>query len=215
MTPRRARAAGRDLEMRQRIAEEAARLIATEGLRDYGLAKRKAAQRLRAPETRNLPANREIEAALVRYQALFQAERHAATLQRLRRIALEAMRFFAPFSPRLTGSVLSGTASEYSDVNLHLFAETPEEVVFHMQQHGLPYTEDQRRFRFERNGPQRPYPVLRFVVSDTPVEAVIFPVDGIRQAPRSARDGRPMDRASLARLTRLMEPAGEEGGTPS
>ena len=125
-------------------------------------------------------------------------------LDRRRRIAMEAMRFFAPFSPRLTGSVLTGTASEYSDINLHLFAEAPEEVVLYMQQHGLPYTEDQRRFRYERQGPQRLYPVLKFVVSDTPVEAVIFPVDGIRQAPRSNLDGRPMQRASLARLEALV-----------
>jgi len=204
MRARKGRTCGRDQEMRQRIAEEAARLIATEGIRDYRLAKRKAAERLGAPETRNLPANREIEAALVRYQSLFQAEAHAEVLSRLRRIAMEAMRFFAPFSPRLTGSVLSGTASEYSDVNLHLFAETPEEVVFHMQQHGLPYDEDQRRFRYERHGPQHLYPVLRFVVSDTPVEAVIFPRDGIRQAPRSSLDGRPMARASLERLEEMV-----------
>ena len=210
MASRKTRHSGRDQEMRQRIAQEAARLIATEGVRDYGIAKRKAAERLGAPETRNLPRNLEIEEALVGYQALFQSESHAEVLDRLRRIAMEAMRFFAPFSPRLTGSVLTGTASEYSDINLHLFAEAPEEVVLYMQQHGLPYTEDQRRFRYERQGPQRLYPVLKFVVSDTPVEAVIFPVDGIRQAPRSNLDGRPMQRASLARLEALV---GGEGGS--
>ncbi len=204
MASRKMKHSGRDQEMRQRIAQEAARLIATEGVRDYGIAKRKAAERLGAPETRNLPRNLEIEEALVSYQSLFQSESHAEVLGRLRRIAIEAMRFFAPFSPRLTGSVLTGTASDYSDINLHLFAEAPEEVVLYMQEHGLPYTEDQRRFRYERQGPQRLYPVLKFVVSDTPVEAVIFPVDGIRQAPRSNLDGRPMQRASLARLEALV-----------
>ena len=204
MASRKMKHSGRDQEMRQRIAQEAARLIATEGVRDYGIAKRKAAERLGAPETRNLPRNLEIEEALVSYQSLFQSESHAEVLGRLRRIAIEAMRFFAPFSPRLTGSVLTGTASDYSDINLHLFAEAPEEVVLYMQEHGLPYTEDQRRFRYERQGPQRLYPVLKFVVSDTPVEAVIFPVDGIRQAPRSNLDGRPMQRVSLARLEALV-----------
>ena len=118
----------RDRQMRQRIAQEAARLIVSEGIRDYLVAKRKAAERLGAPDTQNLPRNIEVEQELAAYQRLFQEQNQPSRLRELREAALNAMRFFERFEPRLTGSVLSGTAGAHSDVNLHLFADAPEDV---------------------------------------------------------------------------------------
>ncbi|MAT64429.1 MAG: hypothetical protein CMN57_02145 [Gammaproteobacteria bacterium] len=196
----------RDQQMRQRIAQEAARLIATEGVRDYGAAKRKAAERLGAPDTRNMPRNTEIEAELVSYQSLFQRDEQPRHLQALRRAAVQAMSFFARFRPRLTGSVLSGTADKHSDVNLHLFAATPEEVFIYLMENQLPFEEGQRRFRFGRDE-QHTVPVVRFMAGEVPIEAAIFPEEGIRQPPRSPIDSRPMERAGLARVEALLEEA--------
>jgi len=47
-------------QMRLRIAHLAARMIAEDGISDYGLAKRKAARQAGAPDSRNLPTNLEI-----------------------------------------------------------------------------------------------------------------------------------------------------------
>ncbi|HSH41267.1 MAG TPA: hypothetical protein VK973_03995 [Arenicellales bacterium] len=196
----------RDLQMRQRIAQEAARLIATEGVRDYGTAKRKAAERLGAPDTRNMPRNTEIEAELVSYQSLFLRDEQPRHLRLLRQAAIEAMGFFEQFRPRLTGSVLSGTADKHSDVNLHLFAATPEEVSLYLMEQQLPFEEAQRRFRFGRDE-QHTLPVVRFMAGEVPVEAAIFSQEGIRQPPLSPIDSRPMERAGLARVKALLEGA--------
>ena len=71
--------------MRQAIAREAARLMIEHGHENYGLAKRKAAERIGVQNERDLPANREIEAALRDYQRLFQS---ATQPQRLRQLSV-------------------------------------------------------------------------------------------------------------------------------
>ena len=69
----------RQHQMRERIAQLAARLIAEDGMQDYGMAKRKAARQLGAPDSHSLPNNSEVEQALREYQALYQKEEHRHT----------------------------------------------------------------------------------------------------------------------------------------
>ena len=100
--------------LRQAVAEEAARIMREQGVDDFLLAKRKAAERLGVMDASILPRNTEIEAAMVAHQRLFGADRHEAELAVLRRAALEAMRLMSDFEPRLVGPVLTGTASAHS-----------------------------------------------------------------------------------------------------
>ena len=97
--------------LRQAVAEEAARIMREQGVDDFLLAKRKAAERLGVTDASILPRNTEIEAARVAHQRLFAADRHEADLATLRRTALEAMRLMADFEPRLVGASMGpGTA---------------------------------------------------------------------------------------------------------
>jgi hypothetical protein len=48
------------------------------------------------------------------------------------------------------------------------------------------------------------YPALRFVAGRQTVDAVVFPLDGIRQAPASPVDGKPMRRANAAEVEALL-----------
>ncbi|HEX5512801.1 MAG TPA: hypothetical protein VFY81_00225 [Gammaproteobacteria bacterium] len=192
--------------MRQLVTQEAARIMAEEGINDYLVAKRKAAERLGAPDTRNLPGNREIQDALIEYQRLFGGEERPALMQRLREAAVDAMQFLERFEPRLVGSVLHGTATEHSDVNLHLFAETPEEVVFFLMEHGIPHAVTERRFRFGREE-QVSIPVYRLVAGDVAIDLAVFPRKGLREAPRSRIDGAPMERAGVAAVQELLPTA--------
>jgi len=189
--------------MRQRIAQEAARLIVSEGIRDYLLAKRKAAARLGAPDTQNLPRNVEVEAELAAYQHLFQEQDQPLRLRELREAAASAMRFFSRFEPRLTGSVLTGTANAHSDVNLQVFADSPEEVTLFLIEAQVPFEEGQRRLRVNKDEFAL-YPLVRFLAGDVQIEALIFPLNGLRQAPRSPLDGRPMARATLRHVEELL-----------
>jgi hypothetical protein len=198
------RSNSKDRQMRERIAQEAARLMVEGGISDYYAAKRKAAARLGAPDTRNMPRNIEIEAALQSYQKLFYGSEQTARVNDLRASALEAMRFFSQFEPRLVGSVLSGTAGAFSDINLHLFADTPEDVNLFLMENQVPFEAHMRRLRMSRDR-SIDYPVLRFVAGNATIDAVIFPRDGLRQSPCSPLDGKPMRRASIDSLVRLLE----------
>lgn len=191
-------------ELRRALAQEAARIMSEQGIDDYGLAKRKAAERLDATDIAVLPKNTEIEAALAAHHRLFEANTHSSTLSRLRRTALQAMRLLQRFQPRLVGPVLSGTASAHSEVNLHLFAEGAEPVALHLMEQGIPHRMAERRLRYEPNRLVA-YPVVQFVAGDKEIDAVVFPIDGIRQSPASPVDGRPMKRADAAELESLLK----------
>ena len=193
-----------DARMRERLVREAARIMAEEGVGDFGTAKRKAAARLGAPDTRNLPQNREVQAALREHQQLFEGEALRERLRRLRGTALEAMALLEPFRPRLVGSVLKGTATAHSDVNLHLFSEPAEEVAIFLMDRRIPFEEDSRRLRFGRDD-YRDYPVYRFLAGDTAIDLTVFSLAGLRQAPRSSVDGQPMERAARPAVERLLE----------
>jgi hypothetical protein len=189
--------------MRLAVAEEAARIMGEQGVDDFLQAKRKAAERLGVTEASILPRNTEIEAALVARRRLFAAERHEAEIAVLRRSALEAMRLMADFDPRLVGPVLAGTASAHSEINLHLFSESPEAVSLRLEERGVPHEVLERRLRYERDR-MVAYPAVRFVAGRQAVDAVVFPLDGIRQSPCSPVDGKPMRRASAAEVAALL-----------
>jgi len=135
----------RGLRMRELIAQQAARLIAENGIDDYALAKRKAAQQMGAPDTRNLPTNGEVEQALQIFRGLFQREEHHIVLRELRQQALRAMRLLEGFNPYLTGSVLSGSAGPHSDINLLLYTDSPKEVELFLINQQIPYRLGERR----------------------------------------------------------------------
>lgn len=194
--------------LRLALAQEAARIMSEQGIDDFGLAKRKAAERLGATDIAVLPKNIEIEAALASHHRLFNAHRHSSALNDLRETALQAMQLLERFQPRLVGPVLSGTASAHAEIALHLFTESSEAVTWHLMEHDIPHHVGERRLRYE---PDRlvSYPVVQFVAGDKQIDAVVFPLDGIRQSPSSPVDGRPMRRADMAELEALLasEPA--------
>jgi hypothetical protein len=192
--------------LRQAIAQEAARLMIEHGHEDYGAAKRKAAERLGVTDQAVLPKNTEIEEAIAGRQRLFEAEAHASELAGMRAAAAEAMRLLAPFEPRLVGPLLTGTATAHAAIALHLFADTPEAVSLALMERGIPYVVGERRFRAQRDEVAS-YPEVRFSAGDHAVEATVFPRDGIRQAPPGPVDGKPMRRATLAEVEALL--AGE------
>jgi hypothetical protein len=195
--------------MRQAIAREAARLMIEHGHEDYGIAKRKAAERFGVTDLAVLPRNTEIEEALAEHQRLFDPQAHASSLSEMRSAALEVMRLLEGFEPRLVGPLLSGTATAHNDITLHLFADTAESVAMQLMDRGIRHEVGERRFRTQRDEVEA-FPALRFTAGGHEVDATIFPRDGIRQAPPGPVDGKPMRRATLAEVEALTE-KGEKG----
>lgn len=189
---------------RQHMAQLAARLMAEQGIRDFRIAKQKAAQHL-GIDVRNsiLPRNTEIEAALAEHQRLFAGQGQPGRLRAMRAAALEAMALFVDFKPRLVGDVLTGLADAHSDIQLHVFAEQSETFDLFLDSQGIPYEIVERRYRVGRDT-HRFYPAFRFVAGEHRFEATLFAATEIREAPRSLVDGRPMTRATPTQIERLI-----------
>jgi hypothetical protein len=194
-------------ELRERLAQESARLMIEHGIIDFGLAKRKAAERLAVASLGALPSNSQIEACLAERQRIFEPVDHADRVGQLRQLALRLMRELAGFDPRLTGPVLSGTATATSRIELHLFAASAEAVAFTLESHGHKLSSCQVRYRFG-GGRQQQVPAFRFQADGADVLTPVFPELGIREAPLSNVNQRPMTRASRRAIEALLsEPA--------
>lgn len=185
------------------MAQECARIMLEEGVHDFAMAKGKAAQRLKFCDRKHMPSNREIEAAMQDHQRLFFDEGDHAALQRLRICALHMMELLERFQPRLVGAVLHGTVGLGSRAVIHVFADVAEDVIFALMAQRINYRETERLIRDGRCS--KAYPSLKLRLGDEEVEVVVFPPDGIRQAPRSPVDGRPMRRANVAELRLILE----------
>jgi len=188
---------------RQMVAQEAARVIVNQGIRDYRAAKIKAAERLGLNARGSLPSNPEIERAIEEHHQLFGGESHTKFLHSMREAALSTMQLLATFTPRLVGPVLAGTADENSAINLHVFTDTPELVATTLDDLDIQYFPYERRLK-SRHNQTNSYAGFGFEYESAAIQATVFPVDGIRQAPLSPIDGRPMDRADMTRVRGLM-----------
>jgi hypothetical protein len=189
---------------RQVVAQEAARLIIDHGIRDYRLAKQKAAERLGVNGRGSLPGNAEIESALSDHLQIFGGESHGDLLRLMRTAALSAMELLTEFSPRLVGPVLAGTADENSAVNLHLFADSPEMVAMEIGDMGIQFRPYERRLK-SRRGQIETYAGFEFNHRHETIQATVFPIDGIRQAPLSPVDGKPMKRVDSDAIQKLLQ----------
>jgi hypothetical protein len=195
---------------RLRVAQEAARLMSEQGIRDFHHAKLKAAERLGIDDAQALPRNHEIEQALREHQRLFDADSQPQQLKLRREAAVEAMRFLSRFDSRLVGSVLDGTADVHSAVCLHVFSDDADDVARFLHEHGVPTELQTRRLRVSREE-QADYPVLLFAADGLPFDLTVMPRDALRQAPLDRIDEKPMRRASLAAVEELLaEPQGDE-----
>ena len=190
-------------QLRRRVALEAARLISEQGIRDYQFAKRKAAENLHALDEASLPKNRQIEEALREHQRLFHGDDQPRLLRALREAAVEAMRYFVRFEPRLVGAVLDGTADTHSPVCLHLFCDTPESVLAILNDDGIVFEEDSRRLRLTVEKSVE-YPALRITQSNVDFDLTLLPLDAIRQAPLDHGGEKPMRRATLTAVENLI-----------
>jgi hypothetical protein len=163
----------RDL-MREQLAHQAAKLMAEDGITDHAMAKLKAARQLGAAETQHLPSNQEVDEALHSYRSLFQSDSHPESLLLLRKEALETMLLLEQFHPYLTGSVLSGTADESSDINLMLFSDDAKAVLLFLLKHEIEFEDGEWRVRV--NGREETVPSYTLTLeSGIQIHIIVLP----------------------------------------
>jgi hypothetical protein len=207
--------------LRAEIAVAAARLIADEGC-DYAQAKRRAAAELLGDQRRmTLPDNSEVEREVRRHLRLFEADSHPPLLAALRREAARTMEWLKAFEPYLVGAVLNGTATEHSDIHLHLFVDSAKDVEIFLMDAGVQFDVE------EGAAEERPAALecLSYMTTSADpdragttrsigVHLHAYPRDAIRVAARQRADRvqdpevHPVEasgRANLAALLRLIE----------
>ena len=187
--------------MRRDIASLAARLMAEDGIGDYGVAKRKAARNLGAPDSEALPTHQEIEEALRAYQALFQEEELRERLAVLRRSALSLMRLLEEFHPYLTGPALDGTAGRYAEAELDLYADSAKDVEIFLLNRGLNF----EHADIHRTGPDSPEARLRLDDGEVMLLLSIYPHTLERTRRRNPRTGQVAARARADAVAAMLE----------
>jgi hypothetical protein len=199
----------RNHRLRQEIAVEAARVIATEGQRSYLVAKQKAAERLGASTRNGLPSNSEVEEALRQWQQIYGGQAHEHQLLNLRQSAASAMRFLSRFRPRLVGPVAEGTADQYSRICLQVFADNPDDIVHFLMEHHVRFQQERRRVRWH-DGDYRHIDVLVIDNNDGIVELAMMIGRDALQALPSPIDGKPQQRMTLGEIEELISPAANQ-----
>jgi hypothetical protein len=196
----------REDKVRLSIAREAARIIYEEGIKEYRDAKRKAAKSF-GPEKSlslgsHLPSNAEIHEELSRLIRMNEGDVQPERLLRMRLQALSWLELLAPFRPYLVGSVLTGTVTERSDIDLHLFADSAEELELFLDEREILYEVETVSIR--QGSEFRDYHHLYLDDDGTVVECTVYDSSERHQRPKSSITGRPMERADAKKLREMI-----------
>jgi hypothetical protein len=185
--------------LREAIAQLAAQIMYGEDVKQYFTAKRLAAKRLlgkslargRRYRAQDLPSNGEIKQALLELVEDIEGDARTRRLFAMRVAAIEAMAELTMFAPRLIGSVATGHVREGSDIDIHLFADDPADVIEHVRHLG--WTFEVRRVSIMKQGVPREFTHVE-VPDVFTLELTVYPPREIRIRPRSSTDGKPIIR---------------------
>jgi hypothetical protein len=191
--------------LREHIAHLAARIMAEDGIDDFGHAKRKAARLAGAQDARAMPDNSEIERALTTYRAIYHNDQHTARLAQLRIEALNMMRWLCRFSPHLVGPVLSGIAGKYSGIDLHLFADSSKDFEVYLLNQDVRFRASQVRIYV--NDVERLTPAYSFEHGKSEFRVIVLDSRDKRHSVKTSPGGRTLERASTSMVEMLVEGA--------
>jgi hypothetical protein len=198
-------------QLRQLIAQQAARMMAEDGISDYAYAKKKAGRQVGAVDNDVLPSNAEIEEELKLYNALFLSDEQPENLRMLRKNALFTMQLLEKFNPYLTGAVLDGTAGLGAETHIHLFADSLKDVEMFLLNQDIPFQTNEKSYRVMNDGKRdkksdyrKKVPVFSLEMSTGIIKLSVFEVDEIRTPTKRAADGSNAVRADIASVKLLL-----------
>lgn len=196
----------RQSQLRQLIAQLAARMMAEEGIADYAYAKRKAGRQLGVTDSQCMPTNSEIEEEIRLYHDIYNSDEQPEALLQLRKDALLVMQLLERFNPHLTGAVLDGTAGKYAETHIHLFADSLKEVEIFLLNQQIPYITDEKSYRISerRSMDRKKVPLFTLEGPHGLIKLSVFEVDDMRMATKSPVNGNNASRANIETLTKLI-----------
>lgn len=192
-----------NVKLRQAIALEAARLMYERAESEYFTAKRKAAKRLcrRGVKPEELPSNAEIREQIQLFARLHEGDKRTANLRAMRLEALRLMRLLRPFRPRLIGSVMTGHVRKGSDIDLHVFCDSPALITDLLEQAGCQY--DLERKQVVKHGEARVFTHIH-IPDRFNFELTVYPEDKAQYVFKSSITGKAIERASIRELEELL-----------
>src|SRR6516164_4045400 len=191
-------------KLRHAIAFEAARLMYQRVESEYYTAKRKAAKRLcrHSLKPEDLPSNAEIRAQIQLFARLHEGDRRTENLRAMRLEALRMMHLLRPFRPRLIGSVMTGHIRKGSDIDLHVFCDSPGLITDLLGNEG--YQFELERKQVVKHGETRVFTHIH-VYDRYNFELTVYPEDKAHYVFRSSITGKAIERASIRELGEFLE----------
>ena len=198
-------------QLRQLIAQQAARMMAEDGINDFAYAKKKAGKQLGVSENSVLPTNAEIEDEIRLYHEIYNADEQPLELAKLRQAALLTMQLFEKFNPHLTGSVLDGSAGKFSQTNIHLFADSAKDVEMFLLNQDIPFESSEKSYRVsdkpskdKKEKVRKTVPVFTLETELGLQKLSVFDVGDMRVATKRTGDGSNAERADINDLKALL-----------
>ena len=197
--------------LRQLIAQQAARMMAEDGINDFAYAKKKAGKQLGVTESSVLPTNAEIEEEVRLYHNIYNADEQPLELAKLRNAALMTMQIFERFNPHLTGSVCDGSAGKFSQTNIHLFADSAKEVEMFLLNQQIPFESSEKSYRIsdkpskdKKEKVRKTVPVFTLETELGLQKLSVFDVDDMRVAVKRTVDGSSAERLDIAGVQAML-----------
>lgn len=156
------------------ISELAAQIIETEGVKDFLLAKKKAASRLGINNSSHLPANHEIQQALIDYQRLFYGEAEKQILKNNAQKCLNALNLLEKFTPYLTGAYAGKHPRTESDIQIILYLDQHEQIVSCLSSHKIPWQLKDVNMKLPQRQVEE-YPCYQFYADNTLIKIICLP----------------------------------------
>lgn len=210
----------RQQQVRQLIAQQAARMMAEDGISDYAYAKKKAGRQLGVTDAQCMPTNAEIEEEVRLFHEIYHGEEQPEQLRQLRADALIVMQLLEQFNPHLTGTVLDGTAGRFAQTDIHLFADSLKDVEIFLLNKQIPYTSEEKSYRVssdrrgadKKGGERKKVPVFTLEGPNGLIKLSVFDTDDLRTPTRHPASGSNAGRINTQNLIELIKAADSSRG---
>jgi hypothetical protein len=198
-------------QLRQLIAQQAARMMVEDGISDFAYAKKKAGRLVGVSEKSVLPANTEIEEEIKLYHQLYNAEDQPQELKTLRKAALTTMQLFERFNPFLIGSVSEGSAGKNAITDIHLFADSAKDVEIFLLSHQIPFESSEKAYRVsdkpskdKKDKVRKTVPIYTLETEHGLQRLSVFEFDDMRVATKKPSDGSNSKKIGITDLQQLI-----------
>lgn len=192
----------RSLDLKKRVAREAAILLYTLLEKEYKQAKRRAAKILGA---RVLPSNREVAEELDKIAEEREGRSRRERLLQMRREAIQVMELLKKFHPKLVGSVWRGTARKNSDIDIVTFSSAPKTVLAQLQKSNFKIAKNEWLSVTKRGRKEASFHIHLILSSGNEVEVVVRSPERIGVKERCETYGDFVTGLNYLQLKRVLE----------